>query len=106
MLANNLLQNITTSQDEIFETILTKGNVKIERIISSGQSSPEDFWYDQEQEEFVLIVQGEAVVKFEQKEVLLKVGDYVNIPAHCKHRVKYTSKTEETIWLAVFYDGK
>ena len=106
MLLNNLLQNIPKSNDEIFETILENRSIKIERIISSGQISDENFWYDQEESEFILVVQGEAIIEFEDKEVILKVGDYLNIPAHTKHRVKYTSKSEETIWLAIFYDGK
>ena len=106
MLLNNLLQNIPKSNDEIFETILENRSIKIERIISSGQISDEDFWYDQEESEFVLVVQGEAIVQFEDKDVVLKVGDYLNISAHTKHRVKYTSTKEETIWLAIFYDGK
>lgn len=105
MLFNNLLQNIPTSDDEIFETILQNKSVKIERIISSGQTTPENFWYDQEEDEFVLVVQGEAKIAFEDREIVLKVGDYVNIPAHTKHKVTYTSKDEETIWLAIFYDG-
>jgi cupin 2 domain-containing protein len=91
--------------DEIFDTILLIGNVRIERIVSRGHASPQGFWYDQEQNEFVLIVRGSAGIRIENEEdvVVLKTGDYLNIGAHVKHRVEWTDSAGETIWLAVHY---
>lgn len=89
---------------EIFESIIKSENIKIERIISKGQTTPNGEWYNQEENEFVLLIKGEAELIFENEEkVNMKKGDYIIIPAHKKHRVEKTSETEETIWLAVFY---
>ncbi|MDR3627943.1 MAG: cupin domain-containing protein [Ignavibacteriaceae bacterium] len=103
---NNLLGNIPKEIPmEIIETILDSDKVRIERIISKGQSSPENFWYDQDDNEWVMVLQGQAKLMFENEEkpVLLLQGDYINIPAHLKHRVEWTTPNEVTIWLAVFY---
>lgn len=99
----NIYNNIIPSSNEEFLNILEKPNIKIERIVSTGQTSPENFWYDQEQNEFVLVLKGEAVIEFNDTSVKLQEGDYLTIKAHQKHRVKYTAKQEPTIWLAVFY---
>ena len=91
--------------EELIDTICSTDNVKIERIVSRGHASPEGFWYDQEKNEFVLVVRGSAALKFENEDaiVVLKAGDYLNIGAHVKHRVEWTDSTCETIWLAVHY---
>ncbi len=100
----NLLTNIPTLiPNEIFETIISKPNIKIERIISKGHKSEPDFWYDQDQSEWIMIVKGQARLQFEDKSIYLTSGDYLNIAAHQKHRVDWTTPEEETIWLAVFY---
>ena len=90
---------------EIFDTICSTAYVKIERIVSRGHSSPKGFWYDQERNEFVLIIRGSAGLKLENEDdiVVLKPGDYLNISAHLKHRVEWTDPACETIWLAVYY---
>lgn len=90
---------------ETFEILFKNNNLKIERIISSGHKSPDGFWYDQEINEWILILEGEARLEFENSEFIsLKKGDYLNIPAHIKHRVSYTSNKPKCIWLAVFYE--
>ncbi len=100
----NLLRNIPTSvPDEIFETIISKQNIKIERIISKGHKSEANFWYDQDKSEWILILKGEARLQFEDKSIHLTPGDYLNIAAHQRHRIDWTTLEEETIWLAVFY---
>lgn len=100
----NLLTNVPNSiPDEIFETIISKLNIKIERIISKGHKSEPNFWYDQDQSEWILILKGEARLQFEDKFVYLTPGDYLNIAAHQRHRIDWTTPEEETIWLAVFY---
>jgi len=89
---------------EVFEPLVGKKHVRIERIISNGHTSPDSGWYDQEQNEWVTILKGEASIAFEKGEtVKLGEGDYIEIPAHKKHKVIKTSSKSETIWLAVHY---
>jgi cupin 2 domain-containing protein len=89
---------------EIVQTLAESANVRIERIVSEGHTSPAEGWYDQDKAEWVLLVHGAARLEFENSLLELKPGDYVNIPAHCKHRVAWTTPDEQTFWLAVFYD--
>ncbi|QKF81728.1 cupin domain-containing protein [Halarcobacter ebronensis] len=101
---NNIFENIKINkQDEQFFELLKSDNIRVEKIVSNGQSSPKDFWYEQDENEFVVLLMGEAILEFEDKEYSLKEGDYLNIPKKIRHRVKYTSKNEPTIWLAIFY---
>lgn len=90
--------------EELFETLLTGNKVRIERIVSHGHASPDGFWYDQDQHEWVVVLKGAATVKFEDRSLELRPGDFVNISAHQKHRVEWTTPDEPTIWLAVHYD--
>ncbi len=90
--------------DELFQQIGGSDNVRIERIVSRGHTTPTDQWYDQEQPEWVLVLQGRAVIAYENKApVTLERGDYVTIAAHERHRVELTSEREDTIWLAVHF---
>ncbi len=90
--------------EELFEDIVKSEHVKIERIISDGHTSVKSGWYDSAQNEWVIVLQGEAVLSFENgADVELKCGDYYNIPAHKRHKVSHTSTTQKTIWLAVYY---
>ena len=102
----NIFNNLPADlSEEVFQTLATGSGLKIERIISKGQASPPDYWYDQAQHEWVILMAGEAKLMFESgAETHLKAGDYLNIPAHCKHRLLWTSPECETIWLAVHYD--
>lgn len=76
---------------------------RIERIISCGQVSPPGFWYEQPEDEWVLLLQGQAVIGyFDGSRSELQTGDYLLIPAGLKHRVEYTSQEPFCIWLAVF----
>jgi cupin 2 domain-containing protein len=93
-----------TLTEEQFQTLAQKGNVKIERILSYGQATPTGEWYDQRQDEWVMLVQGEARLEYDDgSQIDLKKGDYVMIPAHTKHRVAWTIENELTIWLAVHF---
>lgn len=106
MMIRNLLAGVPTHLDEeLFETLAGSGDLRIERIVSSGQSSPDGFWYDQETDEFVLLLKGVAELEFEAGSELLNAGDWLLIPAHCRHRVKWTVPDEATIWLAVHAKG-
>jgi cupin 2 domain-containing protein len=92
---------------ELFETLAKKGTVRIERILSHGQATPEGEWYDQDQDEWVLLLAGSAGLLFEGEPEprRLMAGDYLLIPAHRRHRVAWTSLSETTIWLAVHIGG-
>ena len=92
--------------DELVTTLLDATNVRMERIVSHGHASPDGFWYDQDQHEWVLVLKGAARLCFESEIVDLKPGDFVNIPAHKKHRVEWTTPDEPTIWLAVYYGDR
>lgn len=88
--------------EELFEPLVSGKDVLIERIISAGQTSPAGEWYDQERDEWVILLQGIAkLTYFDGSSISLTVGDYVFIPAHQKHRVDYTSSEPPCIWLAV-----
>ncbi|MFO0901669.1 MAG: cupin domain-containing protein [Pirellulales bacterium] len=89
--------------EELFQTLVRTKNVRIERIVSHGHASPTDFWYDQDEHEFVLVLQGAARLQFVDSMQELRAGDWVDISAHRKHRVDWTTPDEPTIWLAVFY---
>ena len=105
MQKGNIYENVPSDTDhEAFEVIASNENVKIERITSRGQSSPESGWYDQGDHEWVIVLKGAAGLLFEDgTEVELGVGDYLLIQPHEKHRVVYTSAETETIWLAMHY---
>ncbi len=93
--------NAVPDDEELFET-LASGDVVIERIVSRGQITPETEWYNQEKDEWVILLSGEARILFENSgEISLKPGDYLLIPAHQRHKVTYTSKSPECIWLAL-----
>lgn len=100
----NLLTNLPINLPEELTTVLQEGSgVRIERIISTGHRSPDGFWYDQPENEWVMVLTGAARLQFEDQMMELLPGDYVNIPAHRKHRVEWTSPDEPTVWLTVFY---
>ncbi|GIU23164.1 cupin domain-containing protein [Shewanella sp. MBTL60-007] len=89
---------------EVFEPLVTGSNLLIERIISKAHTTPVGEWYDQQRSEWVMVMQGAARLEFIDGEAVeLHVGEHLNIPAHVKHRVAWTSEEVETIWLAVHY---
>jgi cupin 2 domain-containing protein len=93
--------------DELFETLAERRSVRIERIVSHGHASVPGFWYDQQQHEWIVLLKGAARLGFEDRTVELKPGDFLNIPAHQKHRVEWTTPNAPTVWLAVHYrDGE
>ncbi|TXS95569.1 cupin domain-containing protein [Parahaliea maris] len=101
----NLLESIPPSWGKEIFTDLARGDtVRIERIVSTGQTSPETGWYDQAEHEWVLVIQGAAEVTFDDGMVhRLQKGDYLTIPAHSRHRVSWTATDRRTVWVAVFY---
>lgn len=102
---SNLFSDIPTDLPQELVTVLTENqHVRIERIVSTGHPSPDGLWYDQDEHEWVVVLNGEAKLLFEDgKAAHMKSGDHVVIPAHTKHRVEWTTPDEPTVWLAVFY---
>ena len=106
MQRDNLFSDIPADLPaELQHCLCTGKNIRIERIISRGQCSEPDFWYDQEEYEFVVLLSGEAGVRFEEEphERHLRPGDWLVIPPHCRHQVAWTATGVTSIWLAVFY---
>ena len=92
--------------EEICTGIVRTDDIRIERIVSRGQASPPGFWYDQETNEWVLLVKGSASLRFHDgREIALAPGDHLLIPRHVRHRVERTAPKGETVWLAVHYGG-
>ncbi len=93
--------------EELVQALLSTRGLRIERIVSMGQTSPEGFWYDQKMHEWVLLLAGAARLRFEgeaEEPIELRPGAFVNIPAHKRHRVEWTDQQQPTIWLAVHYE--
>ena len=100
----NLLANLPCAQEtEQSETLLSMGPVRIERIVSAGQVTPEGVWYDQNGDEWVAVLQGSATLSFDdgRGDAHLSAGGWICLPAGCRHRVRATSTDPVCIWLAV-----
>lgn len=93
------------SAQEYFDTLVEGKGTRIERIVSHGQCSPKGFWYDQDMNEWVMLLKGCAALEFEGQDNIIELhpGDALDIPAHRRHRVDWTSAKEPTVWLAVHY---
>jgi len=100
-MAGNLLAGLPApGAAEAFDTLFRGAAVRIERIASHGHASPDDFWYDQPDDEWVMVVHGEALLAFDDgRRHAMRAGDWIAIPAHCRHRVASTGP--DTVWLAV-----
>ncbi|PJE79716.1 hypothetical protein CI610_01288 [invertebrate metagenome] len=90
---------------ELFETLFHNHSIKIERIVSRGHVAPENEWYDQNKNEWVILLKGRAVLRIEdQRELVnMEAGDYLFIPAHQRHRVEWTEPEADSVWLAVHF---
>lgn len=91
--------------EEVFTPLVEARDLRLERIVSAGQATPPGEWYDQEYDEWVVLLRGRAGLVFhgESRVRVLEPGDYLQIPAHTLHRVEWTDSTEKTIWLALHY---
>ncbi len=93
-----------TFTEELTNTIFKSDKIRIERIVSAGHTSPQKGWYDQDENEWVILLEGYAGITFKDtNEILLIPGDYFFIPAHKKHKVTFTSKKRKCVWLAIFF---
>lgn len=99
----NLLSRLPDASDaEVFTTLLARPGLRIERIVSQGQVTPDDAPYDQAQDEWVLLLAGAARLWLEDRgDITLTPGDALLIPAHVRHRVTWTQADPPTVWLAV-----
>lgn len=103
-MTGNLFADLPSAlPDELVQTLAAAPGVRIERIVSHGHASPEGFWYDQDEAEWVVVLKGAARLRFEDNEIEMRPGDHITIPAHQRHRVEWTIPDEPTVWLAVFY---
>jgi cupin 2 domain-containing protein len=106
MNAKSLLENLPADlPEELCTTILQAAGLRVERIVSQGHASAAGFWYDQDENEWVLVLEGSAAVQFEgdAQPVELRRGSYLTIPAHARHRVVWTDPDAKTVWLAIHY---
>jgi len=108
-MGSNLLTDLPDArQAEVFQTLLDqRDGVRIERIVSWGQATPEGQWYDQDHDEWVLVMTGAASVQLAGEDVarLLEPGCWLHLPARCRHRVVWTAPDQETVWLAVRWNS-
>ena len=106
MQPDNIFTGIPEQLPEELNSELLRGRrFRLERIVSKGHASPEGFWYDQDEDEWVLLIEGAARLDFDDgRSLSLTVGDYLLIPAHCRHRVAWTDPERQTVWLALFFD--
>ncbi len=102
----NIFKNIPAQlPEELFECILKREGFRIERIVSKGHITEAGQWYDQDEDEWVMLLQGQAVILYEQDQQVfhLNAGDYLLIPAHTRHRVVWTAPDLHTVWLAAHF---
>lgn len=97
----------TPEMDERFDILLQTPGARLERIVSTGQASPPDFWYDQAQAEWVVLLQGAARLRFadDPQPRSLVAGDWLYIAPHRRHRVDWTAPADTTVWLALHLPG-
>ena len=106
MKIKNFFQNLSSvPAEEVFEPIIADDSIKIERIISNGQATPQGQWLAQDKDEWVILLKGSAGIMFKDDDAVhvLTAGDYLHIKAHVQHRVQWTAAQEATVWLAVHY---
>jgi cupin 2 domain-containing protein len=104
--SDNLFQPVAAAVPaEVFDELLCGGPFRLERIVSTGQATPEGQWYDQETAEWVVLLSGSAAIFIDGEAAprVLEPGDFVNLPAHCRHRVEWTDRRVPTVWLALHY---
>ena len=93
----NIFDYITPSKNETFTTLLEHKNIKINRIVSAEHI--EQIEYKQEEDEWLVLMEGEATLSLNGKEHTLYKGDTLFIPAKTPHTVLETQKG--TVWLTV-----
>lgn len=102
---NNIFTEIPKQlSQELFDTLLATPQLRVERVVSAGHTTPLDEWYDQDWDEWVILLQGNARLRFANEAIVeLHAGDYYLIPAHKRHQVAYTDPGQQCIWLALHF---
>jgi len=93
----NFFDYITPKNAETFTTLLEHKNIKINRIVSSADVEPVE--YNQEEDEWLVLLEGEATLLIDKKEEVLTKGETFFIPAKTPHTVLKTS--DGTVWLTI-----
>lgn len=100
----SLFASAKQANTEVINELVASGHFRLEHITSHGEASPKDFWYDQDQEEWVALIAGTATLEFETGRIALRPGDYLTIPRRLKHRVTQTS--QDAVWIALHFSAK
>ncbi|MGO8988411.1 MAG: cupin domain-containing protein [bacterium] len=106
MKLNNIFSRVPSfMQDESYETLLKREGFRLERIVSAGQATPSGKWYDQDTDEWVILLSGSAGLLFEDEDevFIMNAGDYIHIEPHQRHRVEWTDPEHKTVWLALHF---
>jgi cupin 2 domain-containing protein len=104
MKVRNIFSDIPVAlSEEQFDPLLEGKELRLERILSRGHATPEGEWYDQERDEWVLLLRGSAGLRVAEGVIELRPGDYLLLPAHARHRVEWTDRETETVWLALHF---
>jgi cupin 2 domain-containing protein len=92
-------------EGELVEELVRTPGARLERIVSRGHRTPDGEWYDQEWDEWVVVLSGRATVRIagEPDVIPLAAGDSLLLPAHVRHRVEWTDPAADTVWLALHY---
>lgn len=107
--ARNILATLAVAGgDEAVRPLIKGDGIRVERIVSHGHATPAGVWYDQDEAEWVLVVQGRArlTIEGESEDREVGAGDSLFLPAHCRHRVAWTAPDQPTVWLAIFVDPR
>ena len=103
--AGNLFAGLPSAppSGEQFEALLSRAGVKLERIVSWGHATPPGEWFDQDADEWVVLLAGAARLRIEGRAELLEMraGDWVYLPARARHRVEWTDPVRPSVWLAL-----
>jgi cupin 2 domain-containing protein len=108
MRSGNIFANLPArASEEEVSVLAAHAGARIERIVSTGQASPPGFWYDQDWTEWVILLNGAARLRIEGEDAprILRPGDYLELPAHVRHRVEWTDPDRPTVWLAAHWQG-
>jgi cupin 2 domain-containing protein len=106
MSSGNIFADVADkSDDEQVAELLATENVRIDRIVSTGHASPPGFWYDQDSNEWVMLLAGSAelLVEGDAQPRRLAPGDYIYLKAHQRHRIAWTDPKQPTVWLAIHH---
>ena len=105
MQRGNLFADLPTAPhaDELLHVLWAADRVRIERIVSRGHVTPADQWYDQDRDEWVVLLSGAARLRIEGRDELIDMrkGDYILLPAHLRHRVEWTDPVCDSVWLTI-----